>query len=90
MDDNQKRGKALVDKGWEPAIGIMQDRQGHRKQEIVMMIPEGEDIRPGNIVWLDKAPGELTIRPDGSLVSVSEYEAAEADPRIQAATTGTP
>ena len=81
MDDNQKRGKALVDKGWEPAIGIISDRQGHQKQKIVMMIPEGQEIRPGDIVWLDHAPGEHTIRtPDGSLIPAPECEAAEAEP----------
>jgi len=49
VDDKQKRRKALVDKGWESVIGIISDRQGRRKQEIVMMIPEGQEIRPGDI-----------------------------------------
>ena len=77
MDDNQKRGKALVDKRWEPAIGIIQYRQG-RKQKIVMMIPQGQEIQPGDIVWLDNVPGDRM--PDGSLIPGTECEAAQAEP----------
>lgn len=81
VDDKQKRRKVLVDKGWESVIGIISDRQGRRKQEIVMMIPEGQEIRPGDIVWLDNLPGEHMIRsPDGSLVAAGEFEPAEAEP----------
>jgi hypothetical protein len=61
-----------------PAMANVAD---FRKQKIVMMIPEGQEIQPGDIVWLDNAPGELTIRmPDGSLSPTSECEAAEAEP----------
>lgn len=81
MDDNPKREKVLVDKRWESAIGIIQDRQGRRKHKIVMMIPEGQEIRPGDIVWLDNVPGQHMIRtPDGSLIPASEFEVAEAEP----------
>ncbi len=81
MDDNQKRGETFGDKQWTSAIGIIQNKQGRRKQEIVLMIPEGQEIQPGDIVWLDEVPGEqMIIRPDGSLIPASEFEAAEAEP----------
>jgi len=77
----QRKAQVVKIKRWEPAIGIIQDRQGRRKQKIVMMIPEGQEIRPGDIIWLDSLPGELTTRmPDGSLIPASEFEAAKAEP----------
>ena len=83
MDNTEKERKTQVVKikRWTPATGIIQDRQGRRKQKIVMMIPEGQEIRPGDIVWLDNLPGEHMIRsPDGSLVAAGEFEPAEAEP----------
>ena len=87
--DEQRRTIADTHQRWTPAIGIIQDRQRHRKRKIVLMIPEGQEIRPGDIVWLDDVPGELTVRmPDGSILPLSEFDTAETVPATEPEDSG--
>jgi len=81
MDDNQKRGKALVDKlnRSEAEIRLIPDGPGRWKLEIA--VTEGLEIRPGDTISIDNTLlNELKTRgPDGTLIPV-KFESVEAEP----------
>jgi hypothetical protein len=65
VDDKRKRRKAPVNKlkRSEPGIGMTPDGQGGWKLNVVGMVPEGQEIRPENVVWFDNPADELNLKP---------------------------